>query len=110
MSTIVDGRPTKTLFIDALTRDIELIDAVGDLVDNSVDAAFRLNGKSNYHGLYVNISFSAKGFTIEDNCGGISLKVAKEVAFRLGRPGNVTAPVGLIGRYGIGMKRAFFKI
>jgi hypothetical protein len=110
MSKIINGRPTKSLFIDALTKDIELIDAVGDLVDNSADAAFRLKGKAAYAGLYVKISLSSKSFTIEDNCGGIALKTAKDIAFRLGRPTGVNATAGLIGRYGIGMKRAFFKI
>lgn len=33
------GIPSKELFIDMLVKDLSLRDAIGDLVDNSVDAA-----------------------------------------------------------------------
>jgi len=110
MSEQVEGKPTKSLFIDTLTKDIELIDAVNDLVDNSIDAAFRLKGKVGYTGMHIKIFVSPKMFEIEDNCGGIDLETAQHVAFRLGRPSDTRAQPALIARYGIGMKRAFFKI
>jgi hypothetical protein len=107
---IVEARPTKSLFIEALTKDIELIDAISDLVDNSIDAAYRLRGKGTYEGLEIKIKHSVKSFSINDNCGGIDVETAKHVAFRLGRPRDAKPLVGQIGRFGIGMKRAFFKI
>ncbi len=35
---LVQGDPTKDFFISMLIKDITLRDAIGDLVDNSVDA------------------------------------------------------------------------
>ena len=44
---VVDARPTKRFFVRMLVRDIELVPAIIDLVDNSVDGAKRLAaGKS----------------------------------------------------------------
>src|SRR5687768_16445910 len=103
---VIEAKPTKTLFIEALTKDIELIDAISDLVDNSVDAAFRLKGKGSFEGLEIKIKYSPKSFSIEDNCGGIDVETAKHVAFRLGRPRDAKPLAGQIGRFGIGMKRA----
>src|SRR6202040_1758294 len=52
-----------------------------------------------------------KRFEISDNCGGIPRNVALEKAFRLGRPeGNHDELVETVGVYGIGMKRAIFKM
>lgn len=107
---IIEAKPTKSLFIDALTKDIELIDAISDLIDNGVDAAYRLRGKASFNGLEIKIKYSAKAFSVEDNCGGIDLETAKHIAFRLGRPAGAKILPGQIGRFGIGMKRAFFKI
>ena len=106
----IEARPTKTLFIKTLTKDIELNDAISDLVDNSVDAAFRLKGKGSFAGLEIKITYSVKSFSTKDNCGGIDLETAKHIAFRLGRPRDAIPLPGQIGRFGIGMKRAFFKI
>ena len=33
----VDATPVKSFFVDMLTRDIELVDAILDLLDNCVD-------------------------------------------------------------------------
>ena len=96
MSEPVEGKPTKSLFIDTLTKDIELIDAVNDLVDNSIDAAFRLKRGAGYTGMHIKIFVSPKIFKIEDNCGGIDLETAKHVAFRLGRPSDTRAQPALI--------------
>jgi hypothetical protein len=107
---IIEARPTKSLFIEALTKDIELVDAISDLVDNSIDAAYRLRGKDTFEGLEIKIKHSVKSFSIDDNCGGIDIETAKHVAFRLGRPRDAKPLIGQIGRFGIGMKRAFFKL
>ena len=36
-----DARPTKQFFIENLTRDLSLEDAILDLVDNAIDALIR---------------------------------------------------------------------
>lgn len=45
----------------------------------------------------------------KDNCGGISIDDAEKQVFRFGEPVKEKTRTGL-GVYGIGMKRAFFKI
>jgi hypothetical protein len=107
----VKASPTKGLFLEALTSDLELEDAVHDLVDNSIDAAkrtTRIAKRNSYDGLYVKINFSKDKFQIHDNCGGIDLKTASEILFRLGRPAARKAEAGEVGRFGIGLKRAIF--
>jgi hypothetical protein len=104
----VVGSPTKSLFLQALTSDIDLADAVSDLVDNSVDAARRYRSDGNYEGLEVRIAFDQTHFQIRDNCGGIDLQTAEKVLFSLGRPANYQSTPGQIGRFGIGMKRDLF--
>ena len=106
----VNAEPSKRLLIDALTTDISLADAILDLADNSVDGARRHAKKDDFSAYWVRISFDKRGFEISDNCGGIPVNVAENYAFRFGRPkGRKTEP-GLIGQYGVGMKRAIFKM
>ncbi len=93
-----------------LVRDIPLIRAIVDLVDNSVDGATRLQSNENYEGLWIKIFANKDLFEIEDNCGGITVKDAEEYAFKFGRANDAEATPKSIGRFGIGMKRAFFKI
>jgi hypothetical protein len=106
--------PAKQFFVESLTRDIDLADAILDLLDNCVDGARRLglkNGEKPYLGYTAEVMFDGKSFTIQDNCGGIPLKDAKESAFCFGRPTQYAAKAdGTIGIIGIGMKRAMFKI
>jgi hypothetical protein len=107
------GGPTKRFFVSMLTRDIELKDAILDLIDNCVDGATRqlkgkLRGDKPYEGYAARLSLSAKSFDISDNCGGIPQAAIKD-AFLLGRP-KVEQNIPTIGMYGIGMKRAIFKI
>jgi hypothetical protein len=107
------GGPTKRFFVSMLTRDIELRDAILDLVDNCVDGATRqskgkLKGDRPYDGYEARLTLSAKSFDITDNCGGIPQAAIKD-AFLLGRP-KIEQSIPTIGMYGIGMKRAIFKI
>ncbi|MDC9818697.1 ATP-binding protein [Pectobacterium polonicum] len=109
-----DFTPTKRFFVEMLTRDIDLEDAILDLLDNCLDGVARSQKKDpediNYKNYKVDISFDSKKFTIIDNCGGIPLESA-DYAFRMGRPAD--APVenlATVGVYGIGMKRSIFKI
>lgn len=114
----VDATPVKRFFVDMLTRDIALEDALLDLLDNCIDGVQRtvsdttLASAKPYKGHWAKITITQKYFEIEDNCGGIPWS-EKDRAFRMGRPNEgQTADVGrlLVGTYGIGMKRAIFKL
>lgn len=113
MST-AKGAPAKRFFVEMLTRDIELADAILDLLDNCVDGALRGkrdNIKRPYKGYHAHIELSPEKFQISDNCGGISRKLAEEYAFRFGRPDRERDQnLATVGAYGIGMKRAIFKL
>lgn len=111
MSKTFSAEPTKEFFITMLVRDINLKDAIGDLVDNCIDGANRLRGaEGDFKGLYINIMVSEDSFEITDNCGGIDIEIAKKYAFRFGRPDGVEDLKYSIGQFGIGMKRALFKM
>ena len=110
--TVISAYPTKELFISMLIKDITLRDAIGDLLDNSVDGALRLHNDKNYKGLWVKIELNADEgyFEIADNCGGISVQVARNYAFCFGRPAGSEETPHSVGLFGIGMKRALFKL
>lgn len=96
-----------------LIRDIEVIPAIIDLVDNSADGAKRLRpepGEDRYKGLCVDIEVSPERFVIHDNCGGMGVDLARDYAFRFGRVEDATGPIGEVGQFGIGMKRSLFKL
>ncbi|MEH1902367.1 MAG: ATP-binding protein [Nostoc sp.] len=107
---LIHAEPTKDLFIYMLVRDIPLIRAIIDLVDNSVDGATHLQSNENYEGLWIKILVNKEYFQIQDNCGGITVNDAEEYAFKFGRANDAELTPKSIGRFGIGMKRAFFKI
>lgn len=107
---IIYGNPTKEFFIQMLTKDIPLIRAIIDLVDNSIDGAIRKKPDGNYGDLWVRIILNENEFIIEDNCGGIPLDIAKNYAFRFGRPKEAVATPKSVGLFGVGMKRAIFKM
>ena len=82
-------RINKRFFVEMLTRDIELEDAILDLLDNCLDGIIRSSKKSTtsakaFRGYWSKITLSADRFTIEDNCGGIPQKLI-ERAFGIGR-------------------------
>jgi hypothetical protein len=112
--TVVKGSPSKGFFINMITRDIALGDAILDLLDNAVDGIKRTAGNgpapADYASFFAEVEFSRDVFKINDNCGGIPLEIAKEYAFRFGKPDDVITAPHLIGLYGIGMKRALFKM
>lgn len=109
MDNIIQGNPTKSFFIRMITRDITIRDAIIDLLDNSIDGANSIN-HNDYKNFKIEIKIDKDEFSIKDNCGGFSLETAKNYAFRFGRPDNAPETEGTIGRFGIGMKRALFKI
>lgn len=111
----INAQPTKAFFVDMLTRDIPLEQAVLDLVDNCVDGAKRIaagrqsSAERPYEGCKVEIAINAHQFSIYDNCGGFDVATAQEYAFRFGRPASATRTSHSIGQFGVGMKRALFK-
>lgn len=109
MSGRINGNPTKLFFIKMITRDISTRDAILDLLDNSIDGASRIN-KDDYSGLWIRITLNRNEMVIEDNCGGFSLEIAQKYAFRFGRPEDADSLGATIGRFGVGMKRALFKM
>ena len=63
----VDASPVKSFFVEMLTRDIELSDAILDLLDNCVDGILRhTKGKSlgemPYKGYKAEITFGKDSF------------------------------------------------
>lgn len=118
MATKAQGAPTKEFFVGMLTRDIELSDAILDLLDNCLDGVIRQkrevdrnSTKNYYEGFFSHISITKDSFIIEDNCGGIPKEVAEKYAFRMGRSAAEDEEnLPTVGIYGIGMKRAIFKI
>ena len=117
----IDADPSKSFFIDMLTRDIGVVDCILDLIDNAVDRAVDRSSVNvmdiidsavktkRINGARVEITISSDKFEIKDTCGGISIDEARHQVFRFGNPDERGAPHGL-SVYGIGMKRAFFKL
>jgi hypothetical protein len=106
----INAAPSKEFFIYMLIRDVLLTRSIIDLLDNSVDGAKRLRAKGRFDGLWVRIELSSERFRITDNCGGISVKVAREYAFCFGRPKGAEETANSLGLFGVGMKRTFFKL
>jgi hypothetical protein len=101
-----------------ITKDISLEDCILDLIDNCLDGARKAKHSAtagaavgDYGGFRAAVEFDANRFQIADNCGGINISEAIDYAFHFGR--RLDAPVEgdySIGLYGIGMKRAIFKM
>ena len=98
--------PAKRLFTEILTQDIQLEPALLDLIDNSVDAYTRndIKGKRK-----INIHISKEQVSITDTCGGIKREMLLDRVFRFGMQ-SVETDKQTIGYYGIGLKRALFKL
>ena len=93
-----------------LVRDIGVDGAVLDLIDNAVDAAYNHAGTNNdLVDFQIDVSLKADRFVIRDNCGGIEIETARDYAFRFGRAKGFN-PAARIGEFGIGMKRAVFRL
>lgn len=113
-----DANPTKAFFVRTITKDISLEDCILDLLDNSVDGAWQLEGGHpmtleggpTLKKYEIDISANETQFKIVDNCGGITLGDAVDYAFTFGRKDEEEVEQYSIGVYGIGMKRAVFKI
>ena len=123
MADQADAQPTKRFFLEMITRDISLEDAILDLIDNSIDALMRTrdieilqitssllkpNESVDRQEASVEVTIDEKTVSISDNCGGIDYKSAKEEVFRFGRISHRER--SSLSVYGIGLKRAIFKI
>ncbi|MBD2871721.1 ATP-binding protein [Paenibacillus arenilitoris] len=114
----ISAFPAKAFFVNMLTRDIELSDAILDLLDNCVDGVLRKRkemglteeGQMPYSGYKAELTIDPHQFSIKDNCGGIPIDIAEKYAFRMGRSDDRDKDLPTVGMYGIGMKRAIFKI
>ena len=98
--------PTKELFINILTRDVNVKDCILDLVDNSVDSYIR-NELTDKRLIMINISEDY--FEIFDNCGGIGYKYLQDKVFKFGVD-QLSRDHATLGVYGIGLKRSIFKL
>lgn len=102
----VQFHPTKRLFIDTLTKDISIHDCILDLFDNAADSYVRHKIQDRR---FIKAEFDKKRFLIYDNCGGISRDQLLDQVFRFGMVAlQINLPT--IGMYGIGLKRAIFKL
>ena len=101
----IDVSPTKSFFIQTLVRDIQLIDAFLDLIDNSIDSYIenKISEKKE-----ISINFSKEKIIIQDYCGGIKKEKIYNRVFRFGLSTEHRGKT--IGVFGIGMKRAIFKM
>jgi hypothetical protein len=116
-----NANPERRFFVEMITRDISLDDAILDMIDNSIDSLLR-NKKIDLYKDFtnlgdaqkgeslavINISISPRQFKIEDNCGGITFESARDDIFRFGHPDQHRRLS--LSVFGIGMKRAIFKI
>lgn len=117
--------PEKRLFIHLLTRDISLADAFLDLLDNSINsllagAASSLRTAEDYVRLLskkqskdlaeIRLSITPTKIEIQDNSGGISFESARDFVFRFGRVAGERDKSDRLSVYGVGLKRAIFKI
>ncbi len=121
MNKFVNAHPAKRFFIEMLTKDIRLEDAVLDLIDNAIDSIIRhqeidleqlvmrnLSLREKLPQFKIDITFSGESFEIADNCGGIDFDDAIKTVFRFGAPKrSINSRLSV---YGIGLKRAIFKI
>lgn len=120
-----DASPEKRLFISLLTRDIPLIAAFLDLIDNSVNAAVepyshRLNTADDYLATLqdadvvphaeISLQLTPDRIEIVDTAAGISAETAAEHVFKFGRKRDEAHKSDRLSVYGIGLKRAIFKL
>ena len=109
-SLVINATPTKELFIDMLTRDIALVPAIIDLVDNCADGAKKIAGDKPLKDYWARLTINKQEFVIADNCAGITIDTARNYAFRFGRAEGAPSVKHSVGQFGVGMKRALFKL
>lgn len=120
-----DASPEKRLFISLITRDIPLVAAFLDLIDNAINAAVepashRLLTAEDYLKLFqdesvrptvdIFLGVSSDRVQISDTALGISATTAAEHVFKFGRATDEAHAGDRLSVYGIGLKRAMFKL
>ncbi len=124
-TVLAEANPEKRLFISLLTRDISMVAAFLDLIDNSVNAALeplvnRLETAEGYANILedetvqprtdICLKLSDKKVIITDNAPGIQLSTAQQHVFKFGRSEEEESESDRLSVYGLGLKRAFFKL
>ncbi len=124
-TVLAKANPEKRLFISLLTRDISMVAAFLDLIDNSVNAALepltnRLETADGYADILEDetvqprtniwLTLSDKKVIIADNAPGIPLSTAQRHVFKFGRSEEEESESDRLSVYGLGLKRAFFKL
>lgn len=104
---------------NTLTQDITTLEAIYDLIDNSIDAARRdifmnkdftadeYGMPKDYSGYSIEVVVNDKEISIVDNCLGFSKDELENKSLILGQPSNHEFG---IGQYGVGLKRSLLKI
>lgn len=126
-TSLANAHPRKSFFVQMFTKDISLEDCILDLIDNSIDGLMRTHNiplsaitnqifspdpmkqGGNLGTIFVN--YNETQVEVKDNCGGIDYDYAMSDVFNFGhdairRPEDKS----YLGVYGIGLKRALFKI
>lgn len=120
--THANAYPTKRFFLQMFTRDISVEDCLLDLIDNSIDALIRTRDidisapwsvdESTPEDLStlptVDLRVSPSKITLVDKCGGIDEKLVPHDLFGFGHTKEYQP--GILGAYGVGLKRALFKL
>jgi hypothetical protein len=79
--TQINTFPPKSFFVKTLVRDIDLLDSILDLIDNSIDSYIK---KGFSKRKLISVKLLKDSFIIEDNCGGIEKESVYEHVFRFG--------------------------
>lgn len=122
---LADASPEKRLFISLITKDISIKAAFLDLIDNSINSVVekftdRLKTANDYETVLndltltptakIEIDFFDDEISIVDTASGISTSTAKDHVFKFGRGPNEHHENDRLSVYGIGLKRALFKL
>ena len=117
----IEGEPTKAFFVDLLTRDISLVDCILDLIDNSLHSDIRRahtdvsnilldkRGRRRIYRRRFRLMFLPRGSRSATPPPGFPRMKPERMYFGSEQPSRLSDDRGL-GVYGIGMKRAIFKI
>lgn len=114
----IDTGVSSTFLEEALTKDVTTLEAIFDLVDNSIDAARdwlidseSTRGKDNlptdYSAFFVCIRIDDNSIRVLDNCSGIDRETLANRALYTNKPSTHEYGIGL---YGIGLKRSLLKM
>lgn len=102
--------------LDGILQDISGVECLFDLIDNAVDACRvkvgtgrtdRLGLPRSYRGTRVQVDLTEDQIAVSDNGAGVSRAELQDDVLVVGRR---TKGFGLIGKYGIGLKRALLKL